>query len=196
MIVRAAAPDDVPALEGLWQAFEDEVPSPPHVDVRRDARARGAAGDRRLRGSSSSRRTTASRSATRWRGAPARASGGSPTSMSCRTRGVEAWPRHSSTRWSRRSPQTASSTSTSRCSHPTQVPGPCTTAGASARTSSCWGRRWQPSASASRRAGTPCRSRRSTSRPTPSETSSGRRGTSLPGSAPAARASRGRGTAG
>ena len=33
MIVRAAAPDDVPALEGLWQAFEDEVPSPPHVDV-------------------------------------------------------------------------------------------------------------------------------------------------------------------
>ena len=33
MTVRAAAPADVPALERLWQSFEDEVPSPPHVDV-------------------------------------------------------------------------------------------------------------------------------------------------------------------
>jgi ribosomal protein S18 acetylase RimI-like enzyme len=33
MTVRAASPDDVPALERLWHAFEDEVPSPPHVDV-------------------------------------------------------------------------------------------------------------------------------------------------------------------
>ena len=33
MTVRAAAVADVPALESLWRAFEDEVPSPPHVDV-------------------------------------------------------------------------------------------------------------------------------------------------------------------
>lgn len=33
MTVRAAASDDVSALERLWHAFEDEVPSPPHVDV-------------------------------------------------------------------------------------------------------------------------------------------------------------------
>jgi ribosomal protein S18 acetylase RimI-like enzyme len=31
--IRAATPDDVPALEELWRAFEREIPPPPHVDA-------------------------------------------------------------------------------------------------------------------------------------------------------------------
>ena len=35
MRIRDATPDDLPALEPLWRAFEDEIPEPPwvHVDI-------------------------------------------------------------------------------------------------------------------------------------------------------------------
>jgi ribosomal protein S18 acetylase RimI-like enzyme len=33
MTIRDATPGDLPALEPLWRAFEDEIPKPPWADV-------------------------------------------------------------------------------------------------------------------------------------------------------------------